>query len=195
MPLSEWRRFYDETIRDPVGHDLYARREFFDLWSLAGDHSVLQQVQEHILAELRDHEMVITLLAHDTLAHLPSFTFFRGLVLNLDGGQQDSFDIASAAIAPIADAARVFTMAKQRLAPANTLERLQTAIADFPAGGPILRDAAEAFRIALYYQTLAGSSRIEPGKLGRFDQRLLKTVFSSIQRLLEFTASTFLSST
>ena len=33
---------------------------------------------------------------------------------------------------------------------------------------------------------------IEPGKLGKFDHLLLKTAFSSIQRFLEFSVSTFI---
>ena len=195
MPLSEWRRFYCETIRNPVGHDLYARREFFDVCPLAGDPAILQNVQEQILLELRDDAMAIPLLANDTLAHLPPLTFFRGLVSDLDGGGRDSFDIGSAAIAPVTDAARVFAIAKGRLAPSNTLARLETAALDFPEGAAILHEASEAFRIALYYQTLAGSSRIDPGTLGKFDQRLLKTAFFSVQNLLEFTASTFIPST
>lgn len=196
MSLSEWRRFYCETIRNPVGHDLYVRREFFDLQSLAGDPSIFQRLKENILLELRDHETAVPLLANDTLVQLPPLTFFRGLVLELDGAQQDSFDIASTAITPIADAARVFAIAKRRLAPANTLERLAAAELDFPEGATIFPEAAGAFRTALYYQTLAGAleagSRIDPGKLGKFDQLLLKTAFSSIQRLLEFTTSTFI---
>jgi CBS domain-containing protein len=191
MPLSEWKRFFGETIRDPIRSGLYLRREFFDVWPLAGDHSILAEVNDHILSELAGNELAVTLLANDTLAHLPIFTFFEGLVLDLDGERRDSFDIATAAIWPIADAARVFALARRRLAPANTLSRLEAAAQDFPPGATILRDAAEAFRVALYYQTLAGGSRIEPCTLGKFDQRLLKTMFTSIERLLEFTASTF----
>ena len=148
-------------------------------------------MQEHIRLELRDHETVIPLLANDTLAHWPPLTFFRGLVLELDGAQHDSFDISDAVVSPIANAARVFAIAKRRLAPANTVARLESAMLDFPEGADILREAADAFRIGLYYQTLAGA-RIEPGKLGKFDRLLLKTAFSSIQRFLEFTVSTFI---
>jgi CBS domain-containing protein len=148
-------------------------------------------LQEHIRLEFRDHETVIPLLANDTLAHWPPLTFFRGLVLELDGAQHDSFDISDAVVSPIANAARVFAIAKRRLAQANTLARLETALLDFPEGADILREAADAFRIGLYYQTLAGT-RIEPGKLGKFDRLLLKTAFSSIQRFLEFTVSTFI---
>jgi signal-transduction protein with cAMP-binding, CBS, and nucleotidyltransferase domain len=195
MPLSEWKRLFRETIRNPVGHDLYSRRELFDIRLLSGDQAVLQMLQDQILLELRGHEMAIPLLANDTLGNLPPLTFFRGLVLDLDGGRRDSFDIMTTAISPIADAARVFAIAQRRLAPVNTLVRLQFAALDYPDDASILRDAAEAFRIALYYRSIAGGSRIDPGMLGKFDQRLLKTAFSSIQRLLEFTASTFIPGT
>jgi CBS domain-containing protein len=195
MPLSEWKRFYSETVRNPMGHDLYARREFFDLRALAGDRSVLEKLREHLLVELRDHDVLVPLLANDTLSHLPPLTFFRGMVLELDGGRRDSFDIAGSVVDPIADAARVFALARRRLSPAGTLERLEAAALDFPAAAPVFREAAAAFRVGLYHQTLAGSCRIEPSKLGRYDQRLLKTAFSSIQHLLELTTSTFIRAT
>ena len=51
MPLSEWKRLYSETARNPVGHDLYARRAFFDFSPLSGDASILRQLQEHIRLE------------------------------------------------------------------------------------------------------------------------------------------------
>jgi signal-transduction protein with cAMP-binding, CBS, and nucleotidyltransferase domain len=95
-------------------------------------------------------------------------------------------------ISPLADAARVFAVAKGRIAPANTLQRLKAALLDFPDSAEILRHAADAFRIGLYYRTLAGSSRIEPGKLGKFDHQLLKTALSSVQRFLDFTVETFI---
>ena len=168
MPLSEWSRLYRETIRNPLEHDLYTRREFFDALPLSGDVSILEKLHNEISLELRDHEMAIPLLANDTLARLPPLTFFHGLVLDLDGAQRDSFDIASVAITPIADAARVFAIAKRRLAPAGTLERLAAAALDFPKGAAIFSEAAAAFRTALYYQARAGNlesgSRIDPGK-------------------------------
>jgi signal-transduction protein with cAMP-binding, CBS, and nucleotidyltransferase domain len=145
-----------------------------------------------LLLELRDHQTVIPLLANDTLAHWPPLTFFRGLVLNMDGAQHDSFEIGEAVVSPLANAARVFALAKRRLTPASTLARLETAQLNYPDGAAIIRQAADAFRIGLYYQTLAGGARIEPGKIGKFDQLLLKTAFSSIQQFLQFTVSTFI---
>lgn len=191
LPVSEWKRVFAETIRNPIGHNLYARRELFDIAPLAGDASLLEEVRSEILRQLPQGAAAVPLLANDTLANLPPMTFFRGLVIDLDGAQRDSVDVETAAIAPIADAARVFAIAGRRMNSANTLERLQTAALDFPEGEAIFRDATEAFRVAHYYRRLAGRAAIAAPQLGKFDQRLLKTAFSSIQRLLEFTASTF----
>ena len=191
MPLSEWIRLYGETIRNPLGHDLYARREFFDLRPLSGDPSIFRKLQDHIMLEFREHETAIPLLANDTLIQLTPLTFFRGLVLELDGGQRDSFNISEAVVSPLADAARVFALAKRRLTPANTLERFDTAQIDFPQGASIINEAADAFRIGLYYQFQAGCDLVTPRNLGKFDQLLLKTAFSSIRSFLEFTLSTF----
>jgi len=194
MPISEWKRLYSETIRNPLQHDLYARREFFDVTLISGEASLLSELENHILDELRESEMAIALLANDTLANIPPLTFFRGMVLDMDGVPHDSFDIAASMISPLANAARVLAVAKRRLRPVNTLERLENALVDFPEDGPVLRQAAGAFCIGLYYQSLAGSARIDPAKLGKFDQLLLKTAFASIQRFLEFAVSAFVPS-
>ena len=53
---------------------------------------------------------------------------------------------------------------------------------------------AEAFRVGLYHQAVAGTSLIAPSALGKLDQRMMKTSFSSILRLLELTTSTFVAS-
>jgi signal-transduction protein with cAMP-binding, CBS, and nucleotidyltransferase domain len=189
MPLSEWRRFYCETIRKPLENGLYARREFFDVRPLSGDARILKSLEDEIVRELCVNELTVRLLANDTLANLPPLTFFRGLVLGLDGVHRESFDIYTSAVAPIAAAARVLAIARGRLAAVSTLERLEAAQADFPQETTILREAADAFRIALYYQALAGAVEIDARRLSRFDQMLLKTAFTSIQRLLEFTES------
>jgi CBS domain-containing protein len=192
MALSDWRQWYCETVRNPLDNGIYIRREFFDVMPLSGAVAMLDELHREISRELQGNEMLVPLLANDTLAHLPPLTFFRGLVLELDGVERDSFDIVSTAITPIVDAARVFAIAQRRLTAANTLQRLRDGECDYPQEAALFREAADAFRIGLYYQALAGGARIHPDKLGRFDQLLLKNAFSSIHRLLEFTLATFI---
>jgi len=191
LPLSEWKRFFGATIRQPYGHDLFARRELFDLRELSGDPSLLAELTSHISRELEQTDMLVPLLANDTLGHLPPLTLFRGLVLDSGGSQRETLDLAEFVVNPISDAARVFVLGK-RGAPINTLERLEAASTDSPQNAAVFRDAADAFRIALYHQTVAGTPLLAPSALGKLDQRVLKTAFRSILRLLELTASTFL---
>jgi len=190
MPVSEWKRFYAETIRNPLAYDLYARRAFFDLRLLGGEASILEQLAAHIESELSECAGTIALLAIDTMANVPPLTFFEGLAISIDGAKSDTFDIGQAVVAPLSNAARVFSLSRRRLAPVNTLARLETATSDFPEGAEALRLAADAFRVGVYYQTLAGSPHIDCAMLGKFDQKLLKTTFASIERFLEFTVNT-----
>lgn len=190
MPLSEWKHFFRATIRQPFDHDLFARRELFDLRELSGDPSLLAELTSLISQELERTDVLVPLLANDTLGNLPPLTVFRGLVLDPDGSERETLDLAEFVVNPISNAARVFVLDKPG-APINTLERLEAAAADSPENAAIFKAAADAFRIALYHQTVAGTPLITPSALGKLDQRVMKTAFSAILRLLELTASTF----
>jgi CBS domain-containing protein len=190
MPLSEWKYFFRSTIHQPFDHDLFGRRELFDLRKLSGDPSLLAELTSLISRDLEQTDVLVPLLANDTLGHLPPLTVFHGLVLDTDGSKRETLDLAEFVVNPISDAARVFVLGKPS-APINTLERLEAAAMDSPKNAAIFRAAADAFRIALYHQTVAGTPLITPSALGKLDQRVMKTAFSAILRLLELTASTF----
>lgn len=194
MPLSEWKRLYQETIQRPFEFDLFSRREFFDCIGMGGDLALLQRLQEFVKQELSSDEVALALLANDTMAQIPPLTFFHGMVLDLEGTPQQGFDVAQTMISPLANAARVVALANGRLHPVNTRQRLAAAIEDYPQAEALLREAMDAFRIGLYYRALAGGESIDPATLGKFDQLLLKTSFSSIHRFLEFTVQTFIPS-
>lgn len=189
MPLSDWKRFYTETIEDPVGTDLFARREFFDIRKLAGDDALFDQLNERIATKLHSNRALISLLANDTLSKLPPLTFFRGLVMGLDGREQEALQLTEVALNPISDAARVLMLHGGLTDTKATLDRLRKAGDSFPDDRQIFADATEAFRVALHYQVLFRGASIQPSRLGQYDRRLLKTTFAAILRLLELTAS------
>jgi len=159
---------------------------------LSGDPSLLAEITGFITQELRQTDMLVPLLANDTLGHLPPLTVFHGLVLESDGSEREALDLAEFVVNPVSDAARVFVLGKGGV-PINTLERLEIAALHSPENAAVFRDAAEAFRVGLYHQAVAGTSLIAPSALGKLDQRMMKTSFSSILRLLELMASTFVS--
>ena len=188
MSVSE-----EPSVQRQVLLDRERIKELFDLRPLSGDTTLFDAVRHEASMHLAEQRIAIALLANDTLANLPPLTFFQGLVIDFDGEQRSSVDLTKTAIAPIVDAARVFSLAQGRTSPCGTLERLRAAMQDFPSAAPIFADAAAALAIAQYYRELGGSADITPSQFGKYDQRLLKTAFSSIHRLLEFTTRTFVS--
>ncbi len=189
--FSEWQRLYQETAADPLAFDLFARREFFDVSLLWGDPTLVGQLSATLADAIGAGSLLVGLLANDTLEHLPPLTFYRGLVLELDGQESAGLDLVRTALEPVTDAARVFGLSQHSLSVASTLDRLESAASLFPQHDRVLREAADAFRIALYQQTLAGVPVIQPSTLSRYEQRLLKTAFSSVLRLLDLTRSLF----
>ena len=99
--------------------------------------------------------------------------------------------MAGTALGPVSAAARVFALSEGGLSIASTLDRLETAASSLPQHDRILREGADAFRIALYHHTLAGQAVVQPSALSRYEQRLLKTAFSSIVKQLELTRAIF----
>lgn len=195
MSMSSCLRAFEEMIRNPLSGELYLRRTMFDCALVGGDPTILDEIRDCVRQELREHEIAIPLLANDTLSNLPPLTFFQGLVLDWDGARRDTFNIRETAISPIAGAARVFALAAGgRMDCVSTLDRLRLAETElYPGDAALFREAADAFRAAFYFQMHAGGPLIESRKLSKLEQRLLKTMFTSIERLLEFTVAKHLS--
>ncbi len=195
--LAEWKQFFRGHVRDPIGSQIYNSREYFDFSSVAGDSGLIEELRREVSEELKQSDMFIPVLANDTIASLPPLTFHRGFVLETDGKLNQTLDAEKTALKPIADAARVLAFSQINVSTTNTLERLRHSARAYPQYASILTDAAEAWRILSYHQTLAGLSKqnndtlINPARLSRFEQRMLKTAFDSTRRFLELVSSIF----
>lgn len=195
--LSEWKEFYRNQLRDPIGSQIYTAREYFDFYVVSGEAALGAELQQVISEELERNEVFIPVLANDTIANLPPLTFYQGFVLETDGKLNQTLDVEKTALTPITDAARVLAFAERDFSTANTLQRLSRLTSALPQFASILTDAAEAWRIVCYHHTLAVLSQqsdgalIYPARLSRFEQRLLKTAFDSTRRFVELASSIY----
>ena len=195
MTLSGWKEFYRAHITDPIGSQIYSARDYFDVYIVAGEAALGTELQEFIVHELAKSDVLIPILANDTIANLPPLTFHQGSVLEADGRVNQTLDIEKAVLLPITDAARVLALTERSISSANTLQRLQQSAKAFPQHKSILTDAAEAWRIVSYHHALAWFARqdeavvVYPARLNRFEQRLLKTAFDSTRRFLDLVSS------
>ncbi|HYE76100.1 MAG TPA: putative nucleotidyltransferase substrate binding domain-containing protein, partial [Blastocatellia bacterium] len=195
--LSEWKSFYADLICDPIGNAIYRAREYFDVQDVCGNQSLALELKNSILAELEQAEAFIPVLANDTLSNLPPLTFYQDSIIESDGTLTQTLDVEHTALNPIVDAARVFALAGREIKTSNTLERLSRSANSARQHASILNDAAEAWRIIAYHHAVAGLSTgnnnaiIQPNRLSRVEQRLLKSAFDSTRRFVELISATY----
>jgi CBS domain-containing protein len=196
-PLSEWKEFYASRIRDPIANAIYTGREYFDFHVACGDTALGAELKRAVAAELEHGDTFIAVMANDTIANLPPLTFYRDHVIEPDGTPRRTLDVEKMALDPIVDAARVFAFAGRDTASASTLRRLEVALKASPQFASVLGDAAEGLRILAYYHALAwrtapeGDGLLNAARLGRFEQRLLKSAFDMTRRFLDLTYTVY----
>ena len=192
--LDDWKARFSGWIRDPIGNRAYQSHPFFDLRAIHGPGHLFHELEAHVRTELAAEPGFLRILANDCLSTLPPLTFFRDLVVEESGEQIDTFRLETTALQPLADVARVFSLASGSPLGASSGERFQKARHLLPAQESIFRNAAETMRIVLYHQARAGlrmgssGAELPLATLSRQDRQVLKSCFRSIHNLLEFTA-------
>jgi CBS domain-containing protein len=194
--VEEWKRAFSTWIRDPVESGLYRATSFFDLRPVCGNLSLAEDLQRHIRAQEKENPDFVRSLANDSLENLPPLTFFRGLVIDDEGSYANTLDLKRATVLPIVDVARALAL-DGGCAETATLARLAGARAFTGSDDRLLAETSAAFANALYHCARSGfsngtdGSRVDPGKLTRFEQTLLKSGFRTVLCLLEETARRF----
>ncbi|MGF1485440.1 MAG: DUF294 nucleotidyltransferase-like domain-containing protein [Opitutales bacterium] len=195
--VSCWQTAYAEWIRDPLGACLLQRVPFFDLRGVAGDLRLVDQIRSTILTTSRAFPEFLALMANDALASLPPITIFRNGVLDRTGVLWTCVDTRSHALQPLSSLARVFALSKGAVHLTSTIERYLFCSNAWPEHKRLFESAAEACRIALFYQTLSGLRNGDNGQfirvdqLPKVDQETLKSVFRTVVDLMAHTRRHF----
>ncbi len=191
--LSAWKEFFASRIQDPIGNAIFESRSLFDMRLAFGDRDLLDSLLGVIDSELRGSDSFLAVLANDTMGSLPPLTFYRDVVVDIDGSEKSALDLDTAGLRPLEDAARVFALARHDLAVTSTVERLEAAAQAMPVYRSVFREAAEAFRVVACHRAISSLGRQEdsgiiyPSALSRYEQTELKKTFQSIHSFLEFT--------
>jgi CBS domain-containing protein len=190
--LAEWRRRYEDWVRDPILQQMYQARPLFDLRPIFGPPTLWHEIESAVTNAVDDAFMHV--MANDCLASLPPLTFFQGAVVEESGDHTAVFRLEESALRPLVDVGRVFGFAARKALGTSTLERFAMARSLLPARQSIFRDASETLRVLLWQQSRVGISQgaagaeLPPNLLSRYDRQVLRNGFRSILRLLEFTA-------
>jgi CBS domain-containing protein len=190
--LGEWEIAFENWITDPIESCVYRATSLFDMRPVHGDCRLVDHLERHIHGEEDRNPRFVPLLLEDSMANLPPLTFFRGLVVDDEGDYTEVLDLQRATLQPVVDIARALALDSGQRAP-TTLDRLQVLSPEDDEAAVLIEETAAAFRNALYHRARTGfttstdGSRVDPAKLTRLEQNLLKSGFRTVLRLMEYT--------
>jgi CBS domain-containing protein len=199
QPQKKWHKYFEQWVNTPSPQALLNGCVFFDLTTVHGDESLLNDVRVKLLKKTSGNSLFLAHMSRNALMLRPPLGFFRDFVLISDGDHKSSLDIKHNGIAPIVDLARIYALA-EGIASVNTIERLQKA-----AGTPSISRESAANLIDAY--EFLGILRLEhqanllqankeannylsPKKLSKLEREHLKDAFKVIKALQDSRQST-----
>jgi CBS domain-containing protein len=144
QPQKKWHEYFRKWVETPNPKALLNSSVFFDLTTVHGDASLLEQVRSRLLKKTRGNTLFLAHLSKNALALRPPLGFFRDFVLIKNGENKNVLDLKHNGIAPIVDLARIYALS-EGVAATNTIERLRQV-----AGTPSLTKASAANLIDAY---------------------------------------------
>ncbi|MBU2623320.1 MAG: cyclic nucleotide-binding protein, partial [Proteobacteria bacterium] len=157
-----------------------------------GDSNLTVQLRKYLLKSLGGWEGFFRNLSENALYFKPPIGFFRNFVVESKGEHRDALDIKSA-MTPVVDFARIYAL-KNGIEETNTQERLYQLylkkILNWQDYNEI--DQAYSFMMQLRFVRQITSiidekskpdNYINPKKLSRMEQTLLKEIFKKIEKI------------
>lgn len=200
QPQKKWHEYFRKWVETPSPKALLNSSVFFDLTTVHGDASLLEEVRAHLLKKTKGNTLFLAHLSKNALALRPPLGFFRDFVLIKNGENKNVLDLKHNGIAPIVDLARIYALSEGVQA-TNTIERLRQV-----AGTPSLTKASAANLIDAY--EFLGLLRMEhqakklqaheqpdnylaPKNISKLEREHLKDAFKVIKTLQDSRQSTY----
>ena len=200
QPQKKWHEYFRKWVDTPSPKALLNSSVFFDLTTVHGDASLLEQVRARLLKKTKGNTLFLAHLSKNALALRPPLGFFRDFVLIKDGENKNVLDLKHNGIAPIVDLARIYALS-EGVAATNTIERLRQV-----AGTPSLTKASAANLIDAY--EFLGLLRMEhqakklqaneqpdnylaPKNISKLEREHLKDAFKVIKTLQDSRQATY----
>jgi CBS domain-containing protein len=192
QPISVWRNYFNSWIHTAEAEDLLKSSIFFDFRCAYGDSNLTGRLRKYLLESLVGWMGFFRHLSENALCFKPPIGFFRNFVVESKGEHRDSLDIKSA-MTPIVDFARIYAL-KNGIEETNTQDRLSQLylknVLTWQDYNEI--DQAYSFMMQLRFVRQVASvidekskpnNYINPKKLSRIEQTMLKEIFKKIEKI------------
>ncbi|WP_346796083.1 DUF294 nucleotidyltransferase-like domain-containing protein [Halomonas sp. Bachu 37] len=198
QPLRVWKSYFTGWIERPTPERLLHSSIFFDLDSLYGEETLVEQLQDLIVNLAPNNPLFLAAMARNALNRTPPLGFFRTFVMEKDGKHNNSINIKRRGTAPMVDLIRVHALACGSSSQ-NSFQRL-----DDIAQTPLLAiGVADKLRYAFEFMCMVRirhqaidlqeerqpDNNIEPENVADSERHTLKDAFqilSNAQKFLKF---------
>ncbi len=192
QPQNTWAEYFHDWMTSPKPESLLYSSIFFDLRTIYGDASLLDEIRTDMLETSQKSTLFLAHLTSNALKQKPPLGFIRDFVLIHDGQHDDTLDLKHNGLALIVDLARIYALA-EGISPVNTIERLKLVAGTSSLsseGGANLLDAFEFIgSLRIQHQAIQIRNGVKPDNymppksLSRLEREHLKDAFKVIQTL------------
>ena len=204
QPLSVWKSYFRRWIHTAEPEALLQASIFFDFRTGYGQEELITNLRQYLFKQLSGWPGFFRHMAENAMYFTPPIGFFRNFVVESKGEHRDAFDI-KAAMQPIVDYARIYALNNQ-IDETNTHERLNQLLAikkisyqehnELETAYSYMMQQRLARQVkAIVEENAAPNNYINPKKLSRIEQTMLKEIFKRVEKfqgklVFEFTGMT-----
>jgi CBS domain-containing protein len=192
QPLSKWKYYFSSWIYSGGPEELLQASIFFDFRGGYGDMSIIDELHEFLFDSLGGWIGFFRNLTINALHFKPPLGFFRNFVVESKGEHQNAFDI-KAAMQPIVDFARIYAL-KNKISETNTQDRLHELYLKKYLLWDDYNEIDQAYSFlmqtrfvrqitAIMDENTSPNNYINPKKLSRIEQTMLKEIFKRVEKL------------
>ncbi|MCU0557698.1 MAG: DUF294 nucleotidyltransferase-like domain-containing protein [Desulfobacterales bacterium] len=189
--LTKWKNYFSSWIHAAEPEDLLQASIFFDFRGAYGDMRLIDELRQLLFDSLAGWSGFFRHLTENALHFKPPLGFFRNFVVASKGEHRDAFDIKSAMM-PIVDFARIYAL-KNGLEQTNTLERLHQLYLKKKLSWQEYNDLEQGYSFMMQLRFVRQiesvveengkpDNYINPKKLSRIEQTMLKEIFKRIEK-------------
>jgi CBS domain-containing protein len=190
QPLSAWCQKFTDWIHTAEAEDLLHSSIFFDFRGGYGDFTLIDQLRRHLFDALGGWSGFFRHLTENALHFKPPLGFFRNFVVESKGKHRNSFDIKQAML-PVVDFARIHAL-KNGIAETNTVDRLYQLQKRGVLSEKDYTDISRSYSFMMQLRFVRQISAIieengkpdnyiNPKKLSRIEQTMLKEIFKRVE--------------
>lgn len=186
QPLSAWKDYFSEWIREPENIAVMHTNIFFDFRPVYGDSALAAELKSHIFERVKADRSFLGFFAKSATKNPPPLSFFRNMIVERSGEHRDAFDIKARAMVPLADAARVLVYDFGIDMYGSTAERWERIAETNENLARLASEAAMAYEILMRIRALEGLNRGTSGRyvhikeLNKLERQTLRNTFSVV---------------